>query len=183
MKVSLIARILYPAWLRRLKRFCLGHWDSSLGQMHGPEHWERVRVFAHLLSPKDGIDFMVTDAFAYLHDVERHDNLEDPQHGPRAAALVRRIRRTYLRYLNDSQVALLCKACEQHTAAQSTGEYIIDLCFDADRMDLPRVGIIPDPERMATHLGADMVKGDDYLEFWEKIRLSMAGGRTVSPKL
>ena len=169
--------------LRRLRRFCLAHWDSSLGPNYGPEHWERVRALAHLHTPLDTVDFMVTDAFAYLHDIERVNDQADPLHGPRAAALVRRIRHTYLHYLSDTQIALLAKACEQHSVALRTGEYTIDVCFDADREDLPRRSIVPDPGMMATHQGADSVGSDDYLEFWEILRDAMAGGRTVLPEL
>lgn len=32
----------------------------------------------------------------------------------------------------------------------------IDACFDADRLDLGRVGITPDPEKMATERGKEL---------------------------
>ena len=32
----------------------------------------------------------------------------------------------------------------------------IDVCFDSDRLDLPRAGITPDPAQMATKEGAEM---------------------------
>ena len=35
-----------------------------------------------------------------------------------------------------------------------TGNPTVDACFDADRLDLMRVGIIPDSKRMATERGA-----------------------------
>ena len=50
-------------------------------------------------------------------------------------------------------LSLLCKACELHTVCHSTGNPTIDTCFDADRLDLMRVGITPDPEKMATERG------------------------------
>ena len=41
-----------------------------------------------------------------------------------------------------------------------------NICFDSDRTDLLRVGILPVPERMATKQGAELVGnpnyGDDY---------------------
>lgn len=51
-------------------------------------------------------------------------------------------------------LSLLCKACELHTVCHRTGNPTIDACFDADRLDLMRVGIIPNPKRMATIRGA-----------------------------
>ena len=35
-----------------------------------------------------------------------------------------------------------------------SGNATIDVCFDADRLDLGRVGIVPNPKRMATEQGA-----------------------------
>ena len=36
------------------------------------------------------------------------------------------------------------------------GEPTIDACFDADRLDLGRVGITPDPNKMATAKGKEL---------------------------
>ena len=38
------------------------------------------------------------------------------------------------------------------------GNATIDVCFDADRLDLGRVGILPEPEKMATKQGAYFAK-------------------------
>ena len=35
---------------------------------------------------------------------------------------------------------------------------IKDACFDADRLDLGRVGITPDPKKMATERGKEMAR-------------------------
>ena len=48
---------------------------------------------------------------------------------------------------------MLRRACMEHTITERTGVPTIDACFDADRMDLPRVGYMPDPDRMASALG------------------------------
>lgn len=42
-------------------------------------------------------------------------------------------------------------------------------CFDADRMDLLRVGIMPVPKRMATKHGAELVSNPDYEDFYQEI--------------
>ena len=56
--------------------------------------------------------------------------------------------------------------CEMHTVVPRTGDITVNICFDSDRMDLLRVGILPVPERMATKQGAELVGnpnyGDDY---------------------
>ena len=49
--------------------------------------------------------------------------------------------------------ASLKKACELQTTTWRTEDETVNACFDADRLDLGRVGITPDPEKMATVQG------------------------------
>ena len=42
--------------------------------------------------------------------------------------------------------------------SDKTGDPTIDACFDADRLDLGRVGIIPDPGRLATEKGKELAR-------------------------
>jgi len=114
---------------------------------------------------QEGADMDVILAFAYLHDSERKDNAEDIEHGKRASELIDRIRETELRALSDVQIAKLKQACELHTIEHRTGDLTIDICFDADRMDLLRVGIVPRAERMATKQGAELIS-DPYYEVY-----------------
>ena len=80
------------------------------------------------------------------------------------------IRDTLLKALTDEQIEKLKQACEQHTIAHRTGDITIDTCFDADRMDLPRVGITPLPDKMATKKGAQLVGIPDYADFYAKFK-------------
>ena len=54
----------------------------------------------------------------------------------------------------DEEFALLEKACRLHTTKHRTGNITVDICFDADRLDLARVGLDPNPKLMATSMGA-----------------------------
>ena len=42
----------------------------------------------------------------------------------------------------------------KHTTEHRTGIPTIDVCFDADRLDLGRVSLVPDPKFMATKQGS-----------------------------
>lgn len=64
------------------------------------------------------------------------------------------LRGTLLVGITDGEFGLLRKACELHTVCHRTGNATIDACFDADRLDLMRVGITPNPKKMATERGA-----------------------------
>lgn len=132
-----------------------GRW--TLGEIHGIGHWKRVyenglRLMSEVTDPA------VLQYFAYLHDSCRADDGEDKYHGERAAEWIRSIRHTYLQELSDEQFVLLQEACRLHTTEERTGNPTIDACFDADRLDLWRVGIKPDPKKMATRKGAELAE-------------------------
>ena len=134
----------------KVKQFSCDGW--TLGRCHGVSHWERVERNGLLLAT-DEVNRTVVRLFAYLHDKWRVDDWEDIEHGKRAAENLPALRSTLLAWLTDEEFDLLCKACELHTVCHCTGNPTIDACFDADRLDLMRVGITPDPERMATERG------------------------------
>ena len=92
--------------------------------------------------------------FVYLYNKCHLDDWTDIEHGVRAANMLSTIRNTILRDFTDEEVSLLERACRYHIAEHRTGNPTIDVCFDADRLDLGRVGIVPNPKRMATEQGA-----------------------------
>jgi uncharacterized protein len=151
--------------IEKLRRFSASRWPEDLGTTHGVEHWDRVAFFGMMLY-QEGADSDVIQAFAYLHDSERMNNEDDINHGKRASELIDLIRRTELRGMSNEQIAKLKRACELHTIERKTGDLTIDICFDADRMDLLRVGIMPKPERMATQRGAELISDPDYETFY-----------------
>ncbi len=130
------------------------HDIEYLGGVHGVAHAKRVECLALMLAKTTNADVDVLIWFAYVHDCQRKGDGMDFNHGPEAAEYVNVIRHTYLKELDDNQITLLKTACRLHTSTHRTGESTIDTCFDADRLDLPRVGIDPDPRRMATTAGA-----------------------------
>ena len=123
----------------------------TLSDTHGVEHWDRVYGNGkRLLEP--GVDDMVVSAFAYTHDLWRNADGQDLEHGPRAAEELPQYRNK-LSFLNDEEFELLREACRLHTVSDATDNPTLNVCFDADRLDIGRVGIIPDPEKMCTPKG------------------------------
>ena len=144
--------ILGDIHIEKLREYAIKHSKVGSGSVHGIAHWDRVAKNADILNTSD-VDLLVMKAFAYIHDVERDDDGYDLQHGPRAAALVDEIRDTELAFLNDDEIRQLKEACELHTTTWRTEDATVNACFDADRLDLGRVGIIPDSNKMATVQG------------------------------
>ncbi len=129
----------------------------TLGPTHGVGHWDRVYKNGQWLLTPDA-DPLVVGLFAYLHDSCRKDDGPDYHHGARAAEWIDTLRYTLLREITDQQMELLKTACRLHTTTHRTGNPTVDACFDADRLDLGRVGIIPDPDKMATEKGSKMAE-------------------------
>ena len=139
----------------RTREYVLTH--TRVSGFHGIEHWDRVYRNGQLLITPE-VRPVVVGLFAYLHDSCRENDGYDWEHGPRAAVFIDTLRKTLLKDVGDEDVHLLKEACRLHTSAHRTGNPTIDACFDADRLDLGRVGVTPDPDRMATEKGKELAK-------------------------
>lgn len=136
--------------LRMLRReFRLG-WHG----IHGVPHWARVRLNGLSLARLNGARQDVVEYFAVLHDSQRIHDGSDRRHGARAADYVRRINDDYLS-LDRSGLDMLVYACEFHSDGLTEADITIQTCWDADRLDLGRVGIRPSPGRLCTDLARD----------------------------
>ena len=124
---------------------------------HGPAHWRRVERNALLLATRTGADVTVVRLFAVFHDSRRKNETHDPQHGARGAALAQELRGKYFD-LADADFEKLIYACTWHTDEARNKDASIGTCFDADRLDLGRVGIIPDPAFMSTSFGKEIAR-------------------------
>ncbi len=121
---------------------------------HGISHWARVFENGRRLCELTGANADVVSLFAVLHDSQRVNEHHDPQHGPRAAELARRIRRKHIE-LDDESFELLCIACDGHTHERTHANITIQTCWDSDRLDLGRVGITPHRDYLCTAAAKD----------------------------
>lgn len=139
-----------PALLRELRRRFALDWRG----LHGAPHWARVRRIGLRLAPLTGADATVVEAFAFLHDSCRLSDGGDKAHGPRAALLAQELNDGFLQ-LSGPQLAMLVRACQDHTHGGICQQATIATCWDADRLDLGRVGIRPDPRYLSTAAARD----------------------------
>ena len=117
--------------------------------LHGLNHWARVYENGRLLAETTGADPQVVALFALFHDSRRFNEHNDPDHGPRGAKLAEQMRGVSFQ-LADQPFALLLTACRLHTEAQTHADVTVQTCFDADRLDLARVGKTVDPLLLCT---------------------------------
>lgn len=130
---------------------------------HGPAHWMRVRTNGLLLAKETGANRAVVELFALFHDSRRASDSKDPNHGPRGAVLAEAFHRQGRFQCTDQELDTLMAACYGHTRGKTHPDITIATCWDADRLDLGRVGIIPAPHRLCTHAAAQDQVIDDAL--------------------
>ena len=116
---------------------------------HGFHHWKRVLLNGRLLTKETGANLKVVELFCLLHDTQRFNEDYDPQHGHRAALYAQSIRGV-LFDATDAEMDLLIEACTYHSDGRTDGDITVQTCWDADRLDLGRVGIKPAPELLCT---------------------------------
>jgi uncharacterized protein len=117
--------------------------------MHGVVHWARVLENGLKLAEETGADPEIVTLFALFHDSRRINENRDPGHGLCGGELARSLRGDLV-HLDDARFDLLHEACRFHTDGLDHQNVTIQVCWDADRLDLGRVGIRPCPERLCT---------------------------------
>ena len=122
---------------------CGGH------SVHGPPHWKRVEDVGLELARESGADETVVRLFAILHDSCRLNDDEDCGHGPRAADMLGTLV-GILFTIDPDRLVLLEQAIRHHTDGFTSPDPTIGTCWDADRLDLGRVGKRPKEKYMST---------------------------------
>ena len=148
---------------------------------HGERHWRAVAaVGRRLVEATPDADAELVFLFALFHDARRVNEHTDPEHGARGAALARE-----LLDLEPARLEVLCEACTLHNGARNSNDPTIGCCFDADRLNLPRVGIEPDAQFLSTlaaldeELAAWARTVHDEAPSWEQLLASYEGVRPL----
>ncbi|MEO5713155.1 MAG: hypothetical protein ABIT37_06675 [Luteolibacter sp.] len=145
-----------------------GQFPAGPHSIHGPTHWKRVEQNGLWLATQTGADTLVTRLFAWFHDSKRENENNDPQHGKRGAEYAASLRGK-LFDLEDSAFESLIHACTWHTDEIHSLDNTIGTCWDSDRLDLGRVGMIPSPEFMSTEFGKEVADIGSFFPFMERI--------------
>ena len=127
--------------------------DSTL---HGDEHWRCVAATGLALAPwVADADRALVFCFGLLHDARRLTDGADPGHGARAAALAGDLRDEGHLPLDDRRFGVLVDALVHHSGGLVSDEPTTGTCWDADRLHLPRVSILPRPDLLSTRTARD----------------------------
>lgn len=136
---------------RKIIDLVLDQYALPIDGYHGIAHWarvyeigQRVATLVNQLLPKANLDHRVPALFALLHDACRLNEGHDPDHGPRAAVFAEKLYRDGIIDLPPELWMWVYQAIESHTHGVISAYPYVQVCYDSDRLDLPRVGIYPD---------------------------------------
>jgi uncharacterized protein len=103
-----------------------------------------------LLDSTPDADPLVVLLFALFHDSMRESDGHDPEHGARGATLARTMRDAGDFELDEERLLTLEAACTSHDKGRTSTDPTIGTCWDADRLNLWRVMIKPNPALLST---------------------------------
>lgn len=141
--------------------------------IHGTPHWSRVFYYGHYLSELNDKDKENAAFFSIFHDSKRFNDDHDPQHGERGADFFRSL--DSIIHIPAEQKEIIYEACRIHHNQKQSDSLEVGLCLDADRLDLWRVGIIPENE----YLHTCQAKGD----YMKRFTLEFTENNSVITKL
>jgi len=141
---------------RAIMSAILGGYTLPLRGYHGVLHWARVTENGMRIAEANGADAEVVRLFAVFHDARRVNEHIDDGHGQRGGDLARSLRGSLV-HLDSRRFELLYEACRLHTRGLTGDDATLGACWDADRLDLGRVGIKPRSQRLCTQTGRTLI--------------------------
>jgi uncharacterized protein len=142
----------HPAILKAI----LAGYALPIDGAHGIVHWARVLENGLKVAESNGADLEVVTLFALFHDSRRINECRDDGHGLRGAEFADSLRGELV-HLDNARFDLLYEACRLHTDGLVEADPTLQACWDADRLDLGRVGILPKPHRLCTEAARDLI--------------------------
>lgn len=138
--------------------------------VHGVAHWARVHRFGLTLSKKLNLtepEKLSIALFAWCHDLARTDDSGNQHHAYDGACYVEEIVNCLFKGFPEDVLQMAQIAIKHHSdsmnaeEAQHAGKIdtpfsrestlnVLGCCWDADRLDLLRLNIIPEETRMST---------------------------------
>ncbi|MHB8865878.1 MAG: HD domain-containing protein [Pirellulaceae bacterium] len=135
--------------LKPIVQAILADYALSWQGLHGVSHWARVLENGLRLAEMTGANADVVRLFSVFHDSRREKESTDIGHGRRGAELAVQLRGEMFDQ-SDTDFHLLYTACAGHEHGMIDGSVTVQTCWDADRLDLGRVGMRIDTTKLCT---------------------------------
>lgn len=117
---------------------------------HGASHWARVRHNSKILATAYTANQAILHYFSLFHDIARINEGRDKGHGLRAAKFLAEKGGAIWLGLTSVEYKELIEAITLHSEPYPCGTITQQICWDSDRLDLWRIGTMPDPDRLFT---------------------------------
>lgn len=145
----------------------------ACSELHGEDHWRRVAAAGARIADRTlGADRLVVVLFALLHDAGRLRDFFDEHHAYRGARLARELLEGG-DLVSEEQLETLLHAIERHDAGETTKDPTAAACWDADRLDLWRVGVRPNPRLLSTEAAVGLIEWANEMQgrrySWEDV--------------
>jgi uncharacterized protein len=122
--------------------------NAAGSPVHGLDHWRHVAANGRALAAETpGCDPYLVSLFSLFHDCMREGDGNDPYHGFRAGQFVREV---FTNVLPPPVLETLVFACEAHAEGSTCDDPTVGVCWDSDRLELPRVGVQPERSLLST---------------------------------
>lgn len=141
--------MMYEIPYKKLWEIIIRDFRDDLDGIHGVEHWRSVEINGLKIAEETKADKDVVRLFAIFHDAMRISDTNNEGHDAWGAELALQLRGIEYQ-LEDERFSLLYFACKHHATGKITNEPTIGTCWDADRLDLVRVGVAPKVKFMST---------------------------------
>jgi len=136
----------------KLYRICKDRFSLDIDGIHGKHHWWSVRIIGLQIAKINGADINFIKTFALLHDCCRENDERDKKHAERAAEFAKSLWNKVV-FLDGFEFYLLAEALSGHNKKNNrsrTSCLEVHTCWDADRLNLPRLGVKIKPEYLCT---------------------------------
>lgn len=147
---SFYEMLITPEYLEAIRADYRLRWTG----IHGYDHWWRVYQNGLQIASMNGANPRILTFFAFTHDSQRWNDGHDSQHGLRASHWII-THASLFKALDKEELTLLRQACEQHTGGRHHPDLTVRSCWDSDRLDLMRVGTLPNPHYLCTESARD----------------------------
>ena len=164
MEQSIYKEDVYNTIPKKTINYILNNLKTDIDGIHGINHWMRVLANLVIIHDNLSIDLQVAIAFSFLHDAFRINDFDDIEHGERVEKWFKNNKKISKKInLTERQKEVLFFACSWHSQGKTISlfneikhnfnEFEINTivsCWDADRLDLARAGILPNDRYLST---------------------------------
>ncbi len=123
--------------------------------LHGISHLRRVAILSGRLAEAVGEDVESAVVMGFLHDCARRNDGNDLEHPHDSAVLARGLIERFFPHL---EVDRICDAIEGHAGGEVTTDPLTACLWDADRLELKRIGRTIDLELLSTKVAKRLAR-------------------------